>query len=327
MGTLGFYECLCMSFGLMNAPATFQHLKETGLGDLHLNGCILYLDDIIIFSRMPEEHTNHLWGVFEKLAKVGLKLKPCKHEFFKTHISFLGHIVSSEGIETDPSKIDAILRQPHPWTITDVQSFLGFTNHYHWLIKYVHIAWPLNQLISGENAGMKREPVNWNPAGKQAFLQLKDICSKMPVLAYANFSQPFWLHTDASEVGLGAVLYQNDNNGKRRVVAFANHCLSHSEKWYPGHTLDFLTLKWDITDRYHEYLYGETFDVYTDNNPLMYILTMAQLEATGQRWVASLANYNFVLHYRSGKSNVYVDALPRIPWEVSEMAHSGPQSC
>ena len=112
---------------------------------------------------------------------------------------------------------------------------------------------------------------------------------------------------------LGAVLYQRNDDGHNRVIVFASHSLSNTEKNYPAHKLEFLALKWEITDRFHEYLYGTQFDVYTDNNPLTYILTSAKLDATGQRWVASLANYDFRIFYKSGKSNVEADALSRIP--------------
>ena len=108
VGALGFYECERMPFGLTNAPATFQRLLESCLGELHLSWCIIYLDDIIVFSTTPTEHLKRLRGVFEKLAKAGLKLKPNKCEFFKTKIAYLGHIVSIKGIETDPKKIEAV---------------------------------------------------------------------------------------------------------------------------------------------------------------------------------------------------------------------------
>ena len=114
VGPLGFYQCDRMPFGLTNAPATFQRLMETCLGDLHLNWCIIYLDDVIIFSKTPKEHLECLRGVFEKLAQAGLKLKPKKCEFFKTKLSYLGHIVSKDGIETDPKKIEAIKDWPLP---------------------------------------------------------------------------------------------------------------------------------------------------------------------------------------------------------------------
>ena len=121
------------------------------------------------------------------------------------------------------------------------------------------------------------------------------------------------MHTDASDLGLGAVLYQQDEIGKNRVIAYVSRMLSQAEKNYPAHKLEFLALKWAVTSRFHEYLYGEEFAVYTDNNPLTYVLTTAKLDATGQRWIAALANYNFSLHYKSGKTNIEADALSRIP--------------
>ena len=140
-GPLGFYECERMPFGLTNAPATFQRLMESCLGELHLSWCIIYLDDIIVFSKTPEEHLERLQGVFDKLAKAGLKLKPSKCELFKSRITYLGHIVSAAGIETDPKKIEAIKNWTLPRTVTNVCSFLGFTNHYCRFIQgYVKVA-------------------------------------------------------------------------------------------------------------------------------------------------------------------------------------------
>ena len=141
VGPLGFYKCVRMPFGLTNAPATFQRLMESCLGELHLDWCIIYLDDIIIFSKNPDDHITRLEGVFEKLAKAGLKLKPSKCEFFRSSLKYLGQIVSKEGIATDPRKIEAIPDWPRPKTVTDVRSFTGFTNYYRKFIKgYVKIA-------------------------------------------------------------------------------------------------------------------------------------------------------------------------------------------
>ena len=285
VGPLGFYECERMPFGLTNAPATFQHLMESCLGELHLNWCIIYLDDIIVFSRTPEEHLKRLQGVFNKLAKAGLKLKPSKCEFWTL-----------------------------PRTVTDVCSFLGFTNHYRRFIPgYAKVAWPLNVLISGDNANCKKALVRWSPECQSAFDRLKDLCTRTPILAFADYRKPFQLQTDTSDLGLGAVLYQIDDSGHQRVIAYASCSLSNMERNYPAHKLEFLALRWAVTDRFHEYLYGGQFDVYTDNNPLTYILTTAKLDATGQRWVISLANYDFLIFYKLGKSNVEADALSRIP--------------
>ena len=157
VGPLGFYEFERMPFRLTNAPTTFQRLMESCLGDLHLNWCIIYLDDVIVFSKTPKDHIERLRGVFHKLFLAGLKLKPRKCKFFKSKIAYLGHIVSAKGIETDPKKVEAVKNWIIPKTITDVRSFLGFTNYYRRFIKdYAKVARPLNILISGENAVKKR---------------------------------------------------------------------------------------------------------------------------------------------------------------------------
>ena len=309
-----------MPFGLTNVPATFQHLMENCLGELYLSWCIIYLDDIIVFSNNPEDHLHRLRGVFDKLEKAGLKLKPKKCEFFKTKIAYLGHIVSAKGIETDPKKVEAVRNWTVPKTVTDVRSFLGFTNHYRRFIKgYANVARPLNLLVSGDNANRKKALIEWTEECQIVFDKLKDLCTSTPILAYANYRKPFQLQTDASDLGLGAVLYQKDENDHQRVIAFASRSLSNTEKNYPAYKLEFLALKWAITDRFHEYLYGGQFDVYTDNNPLTYILTSAKLDATGQRWVASLANYDFRIFYKTGKTNVEADALSRIPRDKHTM--------
>ena len=162
VGPLGFYECVQMPFGLTNAPETFQCLMESCLGELHLNWCIIYLDDVIVHANTPKEHIERLKGVFEKLRKAGLKLKPSKCEFFRDRIAYLGHIVSKDGIEADPKKIKEIQEWPVPETGTDVKSFLGFTNYYRKFVhKYAHIAKPLHELTSGENANRKKKVVEW----------------------------------------------------------------------------------------------------------------------------------------------------------------------
>ena len=210
VGPLGFYECERMPFGLTNAPATFQHLMENCLGKLHLSWCIIYLDDIIIFSDNPSEHLRRLRGVFAKLDKAGgLKLKPNKCEFFKTRITYLGHIVSSKGIETDLKKVKAVKNWTIPKTVTDVRSFLGFTNYYRRFIRrYAKVAKRLNTLVSGNNANHKKAPIEWTDECQVTFDKLKELCTSTPILAYANYKKPFQLQTDASDFGLGAVLYQ-----------------------------------------------------------------------------------------------------------------------
>ena len=314
-GTLGFYECNRMPFGLCNAPATFQRLMERCMGELNLRDCLIYLDDIIIFSSTFEEHVERLQAVFERLQENNLKLKPSKCKLFRSKVSYLGHVVSEEGIHTDPSKIEAIKDWPVPKSTKDVRRFLGFAGYYRRFINgFAAIARPLNDLLVGHvtnpkaksKKALKRSPFEWTEKHQRSFDTIIDRLSNPPVLAYADYSLPFKVHTDASFDGLGAVLYQTQD-GKERVIAYASRSLKPSEKNYPAHKLEFLALKWAICEKFHDYLYGSLFEAITDNNPLTYVLTTAKLDATGQRWIASLSGYNFTIKYRSGSKNADAD--------------------
>ena len=318
-GPLGFYECDTMSFGATNAPATFQRLMHDCLGDVNMNWCIVYLDDIIIFSDTKEKHLKRLEAAFQKLAAAGLKLKPSKCFFFKEEIEYLGHVVSGKGIATNPKKAEAVTKWPTPKTIYDVRSLLGFVEYYRRFIKdFSKIPKPIREVITGLENQSKRTAkktfIEWTEAADSAFEHLKKLCTSTPILAYPDYQLPFVLHTDSSSEGLGAVLYQRQED-KLRVIAYASRPVSKSESHYPAHKLEFLALKWAVCEKFHEYRYdSKSFKVYTDNNPLTYVLTSAKLDACGQRWVAKLAIYNFTIKYKCGLSNVEADALSRISW-------------
>jgi hypothetical protein len=160
----------------------------------------------------------------------------------------------------------------------------------------------------------------WGPEQETAFEKLKNCLSSPPILGFADYNRPFELHTDASGCGLGAVLYQRQD-GIKRVLCYASRGLSKSERNYPAHKLEFLALKWAISEKFHDYLYGHEFTVFTDNNPLTYVLTSAKLDATGHRWLAALAAYNFDVQYRPGSSNADADALSRLPGRSAETTH------
>ena len=180
--------------------------------------------------------------------------------------------------------------------------------------KFTQVAHPLHELTSGENAGKKKAAIKCDSRCQHAFDDLKTLCTTVPILAYADFTRPFKLHTDTCGTGLGAVLYQTREDGTKSVIAYASRSLNKAESHYPAHKLEFLALKWAVVEKFHEYLYGSTFNVYTDNNPLTYVLTTAKLDAASHCWVTSLANYNFRLHYRAGKTNIDADALCRVSW-------------
>ena len=165
LGLLGFWECECMPLGPTNSPATFQRLMESCLGELHLNWCIIYLDNIIVFSWTPEEHLHRLKAVSNKLKEAGLKLKPCKCDLFKQQINYLGHVVSKEGVSTDPQKIKAVTEWPQPTTVTEVRSFLGFVIYYRRFIpNFSKVAKPLKLLQNLETPSQKKKfRVHWGP--------------------------------------------------------------------------------------------------------------------------------------------------------------------
>ena len=319
VGPLGFFECNRMAFGLTNAPATFQRLMERCMGELHLKECLIYLDDIIIFSKSFDEHLLRLGKVFRQLEQHGLKLKDSKCEFFRTQVQYLGHIVGDQGIQTDPDKIAALKQWPTPSNLKELRSFLGFAGYYRrFVCNYSKILKPLNAFLVGHSTNKKGRrkkeatPWTWGLEQQQAFDMIIEKLTSPPVLAYADYSRPFILNVDACGDGLAAVLYQKQD-GIERVVAYASRGLRANECNYPAHKLEFLALKWAVCDKFHDYLYGNKFMVRTDNNRLRYVLNTAKLDATGHRWLAALSSYNFQLQYRSGRTNQDAHTLSRLP--------------
>ena len=318
VGPLGLYEFNRMPFGLTGAPATYQRMMQDVLGEFHMKICCIFIDDIIIFSSTFEEHLSRLKEVFDRIREANLKLSPEKCSFFKTKVKYVGHIISEQGVETDPEKIDKIINWPTPTNPEEVRKFIGFTGYYRRFIQHFsQISKPLTELMPVNNKKKTKKPVKqkewiWGIEQQTAFETLKKKLSTSPILSYPDHDKPFEIHTDASSSGLGAILYQ-EQNGLKRVIAYASRSLSKSEQHYPAHKLEFLALKWALCDKFHDYLYGNTFTVITDNNPLTYVLTTANLDATGHRWLAALGVYNFEIIYRPGKSNVDADSLSRLP--------------
>ncbi|KAL1260060.1 hypothetical protein QQF64_007887 [Cirrhinus molitorella] len=264
-----------MPFGLCNAPATFQRLMGVVLGDLMFDILLIYLDDVIIFSRNFESHCQRLEIVFNRLRQHGLKLKPTKCFLLKPEVKFLGHLISSEGIK---------------------------------------LARPLHALVGKGGKGKTVEPLNWTTERQTAFDQLKQCLMSPPVLAYPDFSQSFVLTTNGSLHGLGAVLSQRQG-GAERVIAYASRGLRGSEKNdknYSAFKLELLALKWAVTKKCKEYLIYSKFSVITDHNPLRFLAT-ANLGAVEQRWIAQLAEFNFEVYYKPGRQNTNADVLSRIP--------------
>ena len=324
LGSMGLYECESMPFGLCNAPPTFQRLMQNCLGELNLTYCLIYLDDVILFSETPEEHLQRMRVVFDHLQQHGLKLKLSKCDVFKSEINYLAHHVSRKGVLPSKKNLESIAQCPPPDTYTKVKSFVGLVGHYRCFIKgFAKIAAPLYDLTSGDNKDKKSEHVDLSPEAREAFDCLKAACLQAPILAFPDFNKPFLLETDASGRGLGAVLSQEQADGQYHPITYASHVMNETEQRYHSNKQEVLALKWVVMEQFHEYLspYGKNrneFVVRTNNNLLTYIFSSANLDAAGQRWVAHLASYNFSLEYQKGKDNTVADFLSQMNERLPE---------
>lgn len=316
----GLFEFNRMPFGLCNAPGTFQRLMERMFGDCRYQSVLLYLDDVVVFSATVEQHLERLEEVFARLQNQKLKVKLSKCHFFQHQVSYLGHVVSAEGVATDPAKIEVVKGWERPIHLAELRSFLGFASYYRRFVEgFSKLAAPLHNLV-GKLSGPRRKgktpktslATAWSKDCEKAFQMLKAKLTSAPVLAYADFNKPLILEVDASHGGLGAVLSQ-EQNGKVRPVAFASRGLRPTERNmdnYSSMKLELLAVKWAVTEKFREYLLGNHFTIFTDNNPLSYLQT-AKLGAVEQRWASQLASFNFTIKYRPGKSNQNADALSR----------------
>lgn len=341
----GLYEWIRIPFGLSAAPSEFQRSMEECLGGLRDEICQPYLDDNLVHSQNFENHLKDVRKVLQRYQQHGVKLTAKKCELFKNKVRFLGKIVTKEGYTMDPAEVAPVqdMKERKPATVGELRKLLGFLSYYRaYIPNFSRIAKPLYALLCSEGSNndiftnskkqkvvarkKKRSQVpshqriTWTDEHNVVLCQLIDHLSSPPVLSYPNFEEPFVLHCDASQEGLGAVLYQRQE-GKLRVIAYGSRTLSAPEKNYHLHSgkLEFLAMKWAICERFRDYLYyAPSFVVYTDNNPLTYVLTTAKLNATMLRWVAELADFRFTIKYRPGKSNSDADGLSRMPLDIEK---------
>lgn len=343
----GLHEYNRMPQGLTNSPATFMRMMMSIFGDENFTSLLCYLDDLMVFAPSEQVALERLQMVFSRLAANNLKLAPKKCHFLRRSVKFLGHIICGDGVRMDPSKVQAI-NDVQEADLMDsdgktpcakkIRSFLGMVLYYHHFIEGCSAkAKPLFNLVAepptphkrgrGHKPKFKRghvklSPTDWTDECREAFRTLKHELVHSVALAHPDFDAPFILAVDASFDGLGAVLSQLPPDGKiARPVAFASKTLSHSQLNYPAHRLEFLALKWAVCDKFSHWLKGRCFSVWTDNNPLTYILTKPRLDACEQRWVSRLAAYSFDLNYVPGTKNVVADALSREPFVQSCIGH------
>lgn len=315
---LGLYQWKVMPFGLSNAPATFQKAMDKLLRPYIGKFCQPYLDDIIIHSRTWKDHVKHVRKVLDKLRLAKLKIKPSKCEWFKNKVTFLGHTISVDGIRPNEYNLNKVRNAKPPQNLTQLRSFIGLCQYYKKLIPNLsQVAEPLFQKLRGGRKGKnaiapnRPPPFSWDQRDQKAFDKLKNILTKEPVIAHPNFNRRFKLYTDASDTGLGAILCQNDDEDKERVVAYASRTLSKTERNWVITEKECLAVVWAVT-YFRTYLdTGKEFDVYTDHAVLQTMLHHKDPSPKRARWLEKLARYNFKIHYRPGLKMQHADYLSR----------------
>ncbi|KAL0559106.1 hypothetical protein IC582_003696 [Cucumis melo] len=296
----GHYEFIVMSFGLTNAPAVFMDLMNRVFREFLDTFVIVFIDDILIYSKTEAEHEGHLRMVLQTLRDNKLYAKFSKCEFWLKQVSFLGHVVSKAGVSVDPAKIEAVTGWTRPSTVSEVRSFLGLAGYYRRFVEnFSRIATPLTQLTR------KGAPFVWSKACEDSFQTLKQKLVTAPVLTVPDGSGSFVIYSDASKKGLGCVLMQQG-----KVVAYASRQLKSHEQNYPTHDLELAAVVFALKIWRH-YLYGEKIQIFTDHKSLKYFFTQKELNMRQRRWLELVKDYDCEILYHPGKANVVADALSR----------------
>ncbi|GJR90196.1 putative reverse transcriptase domain-containing protein [Tanacetum coccineum] len=294
----GHYEFQVMPFGLTNAPAVFMDLMNRVCKPYLDKFVIVFIDDILIYSKNKEEHGEHLKTILNLLRSEKLYAKFSKCDFWLDSVQFLGHVIDSSGVHVDPAKIEAIKNWAAPTTPTEVRQFLGLAGYYRRFIKeFSLISKPLTKLTQ------KNKPYVWGDDEEEAFQTLKLKLCSAPILSLPEGSEDFVVYCDASLKGFGAVLMQRE-----KVIAYASRQLRKNEENYTTHDLELGAVVFALR-LWRHYLYGTKCMVYTDHKSLQYILDQKELNMRQRRWIELLSDYDYVIRYHPEKANVVADAL------------------
>ena len=298
----GHYEWLVMPFGLKTAPATFQRIIQKSLGDLLNNGCLNYLDDIIVYSKTFEDHITLLSRVFDRLSRHHIKLNRNKCKFIQQEVEYLGHLIGHNTVKITPSKVKAVSEYPLPITLKQVRQFTGLTGVYRRFIpNYTETAEPLSRLTR------KNIPFSWTDEQQKSFERLKELLVSSPVLQIFDPDKVSTLHTDASKVGIGAVLSQEGH-----PVAYYSRRLNAHEENYTTSELECLAVV-NAVEHFHVYLHGTHFNIITDHSALKWLFSIKKPAGKLYRWSVRLSIYNYTILHKPGSQQQHVDALSRAP--------------
>lgn len=308
----GHFEFLRMPMGLKNSPSTFQRVMDNVLRGLQNVICVVYLDDILVFSTSLQEHMNSLRKIFSRLRESNFKIQMDKSEFLKHETPYLGHIITPQGVKPNPDKIAAIVKYPMPKTSKQIKGFLGLLGYYRRFIPdYARITKPLTKCLK------KGAKITLSPEYVECFEHCKTLLTNDPILQYPDFTKDFILTTDASNFALGAILSQGPV-GSDKPIAYASRTLNDSEINYSTIEKELLAIVW-ATKYFRPYLFGRKFQINTDHKPLQWLLQMKEPNARITRWRLKLSEYNFTVIYKKGKSNTNADALSRVEIHNEEL--------
>ncbi|KAF8752550.1 hypothetical protein RHS01_07625 [Rhizoctonia solani] len=303
----GLYKSLVMTFGLTNAPAAFQHFMNKLFKDL-LDVCvIIYLDDILIYSKDDATHTQHVHEVLWRLMENQLFCKASKCTFHVTSVEYLGIIVLDKGFSLDKLKIQAVQEWPTPTKVKEVQSFLGFANFLCCFVaNFSHMARPLHNLVK------KDTPWKWDTKEQEAFQGLKDAITNAPMLCHTNPAKPYFLETDASGAALGSILSQQQEDGQLHPLGFLSESFKGAEQNYDMHNKELLAIIRSF-EYWRIFLEGTAHPVmvFTDHWNLEYWKESRTFNRCHAQWHLLLARYNFQIVYCPGKQSGKPDALSR----------------
>ena len=313
----GIYQFKRVPYGLRNSATALSLVMSEVLRDLNWKICLLYVDDILILSKDFQTHLDHLSQVLERLRKANLTLKPEKCQFAKKSLTYLGHVITKDGVKVDPEKTKAVDTFPRPKNVKDVRSYLGMCNYYRRFVKnYAKIASPLNALLH------KDTEFKWTEQCQKAFTTLKQALVTTPILAYPNMRDPFILSTDASGTAIGYILEQKDDNGRTRPVSYGGRALNKREAVFSVSELECLAVIEGIK-AFHPYLANTHFDIYTDNIALKWLQNTKYKTGRLARWSLQLQGYSFTIHHRPGRTNKVADALSRREYPENKTETSG----
>lgn len=302
----GLWQFKVMPFGLCNAPATFERLMETVLRGMTWKTCLVYLDDVIILGKSFDDHLKNIREILQKMREAGLKLNSKKCCFLQKEVKYLGHVISENGVRTDPIKIDAVSRWPCPKDVHELRSFLGLCTYYRRFVRnFANIAKPLHRLTEDNR------DFDWNDECDEAFQSLKKALCSAPILTFPVPGKTFILDTDASNFGIGAVLSQ-ESEGREQVIAYFSKVLSKPEKNYCVTRRELLAVV-KAVKHFHKYLYGQRFVLRTDHASLRWLFQFKNPEGQVARWLQQLQEYDFEIRHRKGEQHKNADTLSRRP--------------